>query len=82
MELQLLEYIISFQMKKVQTYKMLQKKKKKIILKERLADIRKSANECENDIEEYRKKEQQFKKDKKQKILENTKGRSTTPALK
>ena len=31
-------------------------RRKKLTLKERLADIRKSANECENDIEEYRKK--------------------------
>ena len=30
-------------------------KRKRLSLKERLEDIRKSANECEKDIEEYRK---------------------------
>ena len=30
-------------------------RRKKLTLEERLADIRKSANECEKDIDEYRK---------------------------
>lgn len=31
-------------------------RRKKLTLEERLADIRKNANECEKDIDEYRKK--------------------------
>lgn len=31
-------------------------RRKKLTLEERLADIRKSANECEKDVDEYRKK--------------------------
>lgn len=38
------------------------KRRKKLTLKERLADIRKNANECENDIDNYRRKKAQCNK--------------------